>query len=245
MTESNSIVNTIAPLVNVGLCMNTLQMAMNAPAHLPRLVSFSGPSGYGKSFAAAYCANKTQAYYVQAKSSWTKKAFLGAVLREMGIQPAKTIYEMTDQIAEQLVLSGRPLIVDEMDHIIEKNAVEIIRDIYEGSSAAILLIGEELLPTKLKRWERMHGRILHWGLAQPASIEDARVLARLYCRDIAIADDLLTRMVELAHGSVRRIVVNLERVREECLTLGRDDMDLDIWGRRDLYTGEAPKRRVA
>ncbi|WP_207214001.1 hypothetical protein [Solidesulfovibrio carbinolicus] len=59
-------------------------------------------------------------------------------------------------------LHGRPLIIDEMDHVVERNAVELVRDLYEASRAAILLIGEKALPGKLAQWERFHGRILDW-----------------------------------------------------------------------------------
>nr|WP_249123784.1 ATP-binding protein [Pseudomonas aeruginosa] len=69
---------------------------------------------------------------------------------------------MADQIAEELAASGRPLIIDEMDHLVAAGQVELIRDLYESSQASILLIGEEMLPTKLKKYERFHGRVLSW-----------------------------------------------------------------------------------
>ncbi|KMQ74034.1 AAA family ATPase [Marinobacter subterrani] len=249
MNQPQNVVNlgsgvTTAPLQNVALCNGALERAMNRPAHLPGLVAFYGPSGWGKSTAAAYCANKHRAYYVECKSSWTKKALLSAILSEMGIAPAKTLYEMADQISEQLVLSQRPLIVDEMDHIVSKKAVEVIRDIYEGSNAAILLIGEELLPAKLREWERFHNRMLAWVPAQPCDLDDTRALARMYCHEVAIADDLLAKIQDVSRGAARRICVNLESVRQGALTNGLDSMDLDAWGNRPLYSGDAPKRRV-
>lgn len=235
---------TIAPLKNVGLCMGALARAMERPGHLPGMVTMYGPSGWGKSTAAAYAANETRAYYVQAKSSWTRKAALLAILGEMGVVPARTIYEMCDQVAEQLALSRRPLIVDEMDHLVERNAVEVVRDIYEGSGAAILLIGEEMLPTKLKRWERFHGRMLDWVPAQPADLDDTRHLARLYCDRVTVAEDLLGRILDLSRGSVRRICVNLERVQELAIQRGLKGVGLAEWGDHELFTGEAPNRRV-
>lgn len=249
MTQSEKIVNfsadmTTAPLQNVALCNGALERAKNRPAHLPGLVAFYGPSGWGKSTAAAYCANRHRAYYVECKSSWTKKAFVTAILTEMGIAPASTIYGMEDQISEQLVLSQRPLIIDEVDHIVNKRSVEVIRDIYEGSNASILLIGEELLPSKLREWERFHNRMLDWVQAQPCDMDDARALARLYCREIDIADDLLGKILEVSRGAARRICVNIERVRQECFADGSDCMTLHGWGNRPLFSGEAPKRRV-
>ena len=248
MTQQESTVNftgmTTAPLQNVALCNGALERALHRPAHLPGLVAFYGPSGWGKSTAAAYCANRHRAYYVECKSSWTKKALLSAILTEMGIAPAKTLYEMADQISEQLVLSQRPLIIDEMDHIVTKKAVEVIRDIYEGSNAAILLIGEENMPAKLREWERFHNRMLSWTPAQPCDIDDTRALARMYCRDVEIADDLLERVLEVSRGAARRICVNIEHVRQETLVQGDNTMDAATWGQRTLYSGEAPKRRV-
>jgi len=250
MNQTTNVVNlppsgTTAPLQNVALCTRLLQQAMNRPTHLPGIVSFYGPSGWGKSISAAYASNKHSAYYIECKSTWTRKALLQAILKEMGIAPASTNYAMVEQISEELTLSGRPLIVDEMDHIVEKKAVEVIRDIYEGSNAAILLIGEENLPTKLRKWERFHNRILAWEQAQPADLTDTKHLANLYCKEVKIADDLLQIIQKASRGAVRRICVNLHRVQQVALSeLGQDSITKAQWGKRELYTGEAPVRRV-
>jgi len=169
---------------------------------------------------------------------------LAAILKYMGVSPASTIYEMADQVCEQLANSNKPLIIDELDHLVHKNAVEIIRDIYEGSGAAILLIGEERLPEKLKRWERFHGRVLDWVPAQPSDLADSRHLARLYCREVAISDDLLDAVHKASRGSARRICVNLERVQDEAIGQGLAEINLVDWAQREFFTGDAPVRRV-
>lgn len=246
-SESNVIAlptSTTAPLKNVALLNQTLEHAMRRPAHLPGLAAFYGPSGWGKSFAAAYAANRHRAYYVECKSTWTKRALYIAILKEVGVVPGKTLYEMVDQIAEQLVLSGRPLIIDEMDHIVDKKAVEAVRDLYEGSHAPILLIGEEHFPNKLRAWERFHNRMLVWQPAQPCDLDDCRHLARLYSGEVEIAEDLLARLLEASRGAARRICVNIELVRQIALNKGLDIIDLKTWGNRDLYTGDAPPRRA-
>ncbi|MDR1397206.1 MAG: ATP-binding protein [Desulfarculales bacterium] len=245
MSQIEPIVNSgTAPLANVSLCLNALQRAISRPSHLPGLVCLYGPSGLGKTTSATYAANRHRAYYVEAKSVWTKKALVQAILKEMGIVPNSTVASMVDQIAEQLALSGRPLIVDEMDHIVERNNVELIRDIYEGSGNAILIIGEEQLPHKLSRWERFHGRVLDWIPAQFATFADAIALRKLYCPKVEIADDLLKRVLEISRGSVRRICVNLELIQENALSQGINCMDLSGWGKRELYSGEASRRQV-
>ena len=219
---------------------------MSRSANLPGLVCFYGPSGWGKSLSSNYLCNSHRGYYVQVKSIWSKKVVLQKILGEMGIKPANTSGDMLDQVCDQLSASGRPLVIDEMDHLVDKNAVELVRDIYEGSQSPILIIGEEQLPQKLKKWERFHGRILAFVPALPVSLVDAQLLAEVYAPGVQCADDLLKHLVAESHGSVRRVCVNLDQAREETAAHGVNAIDL-AWCEKNgvkFYTGEAPKRRV-
>lgn len=246
MKQDNSVVNLLAPstapLKNVGLTSQLLQTAIERPPHLPGIVVLYGPSGYGKSFAAAYTATKHDAYYVECKSVWTTKSLLHNIIREMGIAPEATIAGMVDQVSEQLALSDRPLIIDEVDHIVKKRSIEVIRDIYEGSGAPILLIGEEKLSVKLRQWERFHNRVLQWLPAQPADRHDTQELARMYCHDIKIGSDVIDKIVQATRGITRRICVNLHNIKSAAKAEGWDQVTMKEWGRRELYTGEPPRR---
>lgn len=247
--EINETVNTIsgtAQLRNVVALLTGVERAENRPAHLPGLVCFYGPSGWGKSYAAAYVSNVKNAYYVELKSTWTVKYLLQAICREMGISYASgdTLAMLGEMVTEQLILSERTLIIDEFDYLVDKNKVDVIRDLFEGSAAPIILIGEEQLPNKLKRWERTHGRILDFIPAQPASFEDAQALRDLYCKKVKIANDLLNEICKSARGSVRRICVNLERIQQTAITMGKREITLADWGNTAFFTGDAPTRRV-
>jgi DNA transposition AAA+ family ATPase len=238
------ITSTIAPLRNVAALAELVQRVVHRTPGLPGMATFHGFSGYGKTFAAIYAANKFRAYHVQVKSVWTRKKLAQAVLAEMGIQPASTIPDMIDQIGQQLSLSGRPLIIDEADFLVAKGMIEVVRDIYESSQSAIILIGEEGLPTALRRWERVHGRMLDWVPAQAAAQSDARHLAHLYCRGIELTDDLLIALHEASGGSIRRICVSLDKVREQAETAGLTRMTrADFKG--EFFTGAAPASRRA
>lgn len=232
-----------APLQNVILCSRALERALNREPNLPGIVSFSGPSGWGKSMAASYCANKHDGFYVECRSYFTKKTFVEAILKEMGIKAGRTVGVMMEQAAEQLDLSQRPLIIDEGDHIVDRNAIEILRDLHEMARTTILLIGEEQFPRKLLKWERFHNRVLVWELAQPANADDARKLAAFYCPGIEVAQDLLDRVREVSRGGARRICVNLDAIRDYCQKQGHRKIDLEAWGKRPLYSGDAPPRR--
>lgn len=233
-----------APLANVGLTLAALNGAMTRPSHLPGIVVLYGPSGLGKSTAAVVATVQLRAYYVQAKSSWTRKAVYQSILKVMGVTAGRTVYDMEEQVTAQLAQSQRPLIVDECDHLVNKGIIEVVRDIYEGSGAAILLIGEEYLPGNLARWERIHNRVLEWVPAQYADMDDARALRDLYCVKVRVADDLLAGIHEASKGVARRICVNLERAQQVGLELGLKEIGLEAWGKRPYYEGKAPVREV-
>ncbi|MBB3231738.1 AAA family ATPase [Halomonas stenophila] len=236
-------VNTIVPLTNVGLLAQAVESAASRPPELPGLVVMYGPSGYGKSLAAARSANLHRAYYVECRESWTKKAFLTAILREMGIIPTRTLSEMVDQVAEQLSRSGRPLIVDDVQYVIDKAAANVLTDIYNASQGTLILIGEERVPASMARLERLHNRVLEWVPAQPANLDDVRQLAESSYPDLEIDDDLLDTVVARVRGCLRRVAVNLYQIHSEALANGWNRVDLDTWGDREIHTGQPPARR--
>jgi hypothetical protein len=231
-----------APLRNVQLCSRALERALNREPNLPGIVAFTGYSGLGKSMAASYCANKFDGFYVECRSYFTKKNFVEAILKEMGIRPARTVGGMMEQAAEQLDLSQRPLIVDEFDHALKRAAAELVRDLHEMARATILLIGEENMPRDLLRLERFHNRVLVWELAQPCSTDDVQRLANYYCPGIAIDADLQARIREASGGVARRVCVNLDMIRDLCQKDGTKKMSLADWGKRAFYSGNAPQR---
>jgi len=243
----------ILPLTNIGVAERAVARLCNRGPLDPGLVVFSGPSGYGKSISAAYVKARHPSYYVQADDFWTKKTMLIAVSRSMGLLYYRgkdesrreywpEINVMADAIKAQLEQSRRILIIDEFDYVVAKNLVESVRSLYEGSKASILIIGEEGLPQKLEQWERFHGRVLDWFFAEPASLADAREMARAKCGGIAVADDLLEHLIKLSGGSTRRVSNNLGSIADEAADQGWASVDLATWGTRKLQTGKAPRR---
>lgn len=237
-----------AEITNLTLVKVAMERLTNRLDGLPALGVLYGPSGYGKTTATIAVANQTQAYYVQIRSAWSKKTLLEKICFEMGLPIAKNAAACLDAICEQMAASQRPLILDEADYLLNKNGmVELVRDIYEGSQAPILLVGEEQLPSKLKKFERFHGRVLSWIPAQPVTQADAEILASVYAPNLRIDADLLKHMVEIAHGSVRRVTVNLVNLSEAAAVHGYDYANLASVGKMqgfEFYMGEVPKRGV-
>jgi pyrimidine operon attenuation protein/uracil phosphoribosyltransferase len=110
----------------------------------------------------------------------------------------------------------------------------------------VILIGEENLPQELRRWERVHGRMLDWIAAQPGTPQDLALLIPIYARGVTIADDLKADILRAAGASIRRMCVNLSIVAERARSIGSERIAKADMGKAQFFTGEAPSpRRVA
>lgn len=233
----------IAKINNLAVVQVAMDKLVNRQTGLPALGVIYGPSGYGKTTATTVVANEVNAYYIQMRSVWTRKVFLQKLCLELGLPDTGTITGCADAVTEQLAASQRPLIIDEADYAAQKAGfLELIRDIYEGSQVPVILVGEEMLPKKLKKHERFHGRVLAWVQAQPASIQDTKALAQVYAKDINISDSLFEKIAEMAHGSVRRVMVNLVNIAEYINGEALDVATVENIPPHVFYTGDAPKR---
>ena len=246
MDHLPSVNEPVAPLRNVALFAELLQRLVHTPDHLTPLGVFHGYSGYGKTCSAIYGANKHRALYLEVGASWTTKKFCQATLKELGILAARTVPDMVEQIIEALSMENRPLIIDEFDHVAAwgEKSVNVVREILDKSRAPIVLIGEEHLPTRLKRWERMDNRVRSWTAAQPADGSDAQKLANYYCRDVRIAPELLAIMAEQARGVVRRICHGIETVREFAMLHDLHEVTVAEWGSAPFWQSRPAARSM-
>lgn len=238
-----------ASLANVLLGMEAIELSMNRRAHLPGTVCFSGGSGLGKSVTATYVAQQYRGYYVEVRRIWNRKAFLDAILLQMGIPSDGDMPMKTKQICEQMAKSGRPLIIDEFDNVVDRKKdaaaefLELVRDIVDGSQGSIMIIGEEKLPSKLVKYERFHNRILSWYQARPADLRDCRILAKFYYPTLTIEEKLLEAIHTHTNGRARRICVNLDTAARIAADLGKASIGLAEWGKHPFFTGEPPQTR--
>lgn len=253
MTDHNLNVATLKPLSNVVALATAMEDVLSLGGGLPGLVCMYGEAGLGKSKAAAWIANSHRGYYIELKSLWTPKHLLAIALREMGIHPAGTIGAMLDQACEHLASvthegMPRPLIIDQADYLIDRGKASLLMDLYEGSQAPLLFLGEERLQAKLKTAENtVHSRVLHWIKAMPCTPDDCRQLAALYAPKLNIADDLLAEINQVCDGITRRVAVNLHRIASDAKVHGWKSVDRAQWHAAkpeaaDRYYTGAPRR---
>lgn len=244
MTESSQINNTLAPMRNVMSFMTMMERLRGRNDGMPGMGVFYGPAGFGKSMAAMYCATRSEACLVECESTWTPTALCEAILDELAVKPQKTVWRMAKQIQQTLSSRNIPLIIDEVDHIVSKKYIELLRDIYQKSQVPVVLIGEEALPWELRKWERLNSRLLARVAAEPVDDVDYNALLAIRCPDFELADELSEEVKQKSHGSARLIVSNLDGIRHEALVMGvsgivrREDIP-----NFEFHTGTPPEMR--
>lgn len=253
---SSSDIGAVAQIANLDIVSATLEQLLNRRPGMSGLGCLFGPSGWGKSFSSNTLANETSAYYVQMKSTWSAKDFLCKILIEMKVPylfkkstgefstTVPSVTTLLDLVTEQLSLSRKMLIIDEFDYAVEKpRLVALTRDIYEGSQGSILMVGEELLPQKLKAWEKFHSRVSSWAQAQPVSVSDAIQLRPIYCPNVVLPEDVLKVLTDKSKGSVRRMVNYFGAIDVHVLNYGLSEITLKSLEGVALTADDAPVRR--
>jgi DNA transposition AAA+ family ATPase len=233
------------PLKNVAEFLTLVMRIADRDPNLPNIGVCHGPSGYGKTYASIYAQNKTRAIRVEVGDTWTRKTLLKCILFELGVQARGTISDMADQAKAMLGDDPRrPLIIDEADKLVDKGLAELVREIGDVAGCPIILIGEEMLPAKLAKFERIHNRVFDWMPAQPCDLEDTAQLAAVLCPKVQIAPELLDDIRRQSEGRARRIVVNLARVAEVARNRGIATVDRASWGDTPFFTSRPPAPRA-
>ncbi len=238
MTEYLKI-NRPAPLKNVAGFSSLIEKMVERDGDLPGLACFFGPSGWGKTKSAIYGANRYRAAYVECGQFTTARSLLMQILIELGdARPRGSIEELKTKAI--MMMAGnprRPLIVDEAHFVANKRFVDVLRELSDKSGAAVILIGEEMLPQHLEAFERVHNRVLEWLPALPCDAEDFGLLAENRCRGLDIARDLADAVLDKTKGNTRRIVVNLVKIAEKAQLIGCQAIDLAGFGGVEAIVG--------
>ena len=233
-----------AGLKNMALCLAMTQKLLDRGADMDRFGVFYGPSGYGKTYASIYVKNKTRGRLIEADVTWDRKTLLRAILSECGENDLQgTIAQLTQRAIFSLGDDpARPLIIDEADKLVDKGMIEIIRALHDKARVAVVLIGEESLPRKLKPIERVDNRVMFWQPAQPCDLEDCAKLAAIFLPGVGISNELLDRVREEARGKARRVVNSLTNMEEFARTHKLAELTAQNYA-GEIVNG-APPRRV-
>lgn len=243
MTEETTAHNGIAPLANVARLAQMIKRLQTREYGLPGLGCCYGRAGLGKTTAAIYATNSLNACHVEAMPIGGVKGMLSMIVTELGLKPGRTTEALFTQAAQHLAQTQRVLIIDEADAILKDKCVEILRRLHDISNAPLIFMGEEQLPQNLRKWDRVHSRVLSWVGMEEATSVDLDHLAKIYARGVTIAAPLKAALLTASRGSLRNMSTNLAHVREVANRRGVDRLGMDEWKTETFHTGEAPTPR--
>lgn len=203
-----------------------------------------GDAGFGKTTAITWLRHKTNAVHVRALATWTQRSMLGAIMRELGVEP---MYRSADNVQEIVRLLGehnRGLYVDELDYLLgggEMNKLlDTLRDIHDLSKMPVLLIGMAGVQRKVANRLQLARRITQFVEFLKADKEDARTLTNTVC-EVDVEDDLLEALHKDADGNIGLIANGLSTIEGRAKGNGWKKVDLERWGNRPFFLGPNTK----
>lgn len=237
--------NKHAPIANVALMMELVETLVKRPEWVPGIGVFTGPSGFGKSTAATVAASEYDAIVIEIDPNYTVKHVFKLLCKELGVPENGTTADLSDRLARALMLEPRAVILDEADHLVDNKIIEPVRCVIDRCDGTLVLIGEEKLPGKLSKIERLHSRVMDYIQAEPLAEQDTPYFAEIYAPGISIAPDLYEEMLNASGVSARRLTTNLYRISETARRAGTSELNLAQFyaaGGR-FNKGEAPAVR--
>lgn len=231
----------IVPINNVSRLAEAGEALIHRSYGMPGMGLIHGETGYGKTTATTWYAQKCRAVYVRALASWTPSTMMETILRELDLPARNKLAYMVEDIVQALAVQRRPLFIDEADYLVDsKRMSETVRDFHDLSTQPVILIGMDKIAAKLKHRQQLTGRIAQDVRFEALDAADARLIADKLC-EVKVADDLLERLHGATNGSVRLLVVGLARIESLARTLGLAEISAKHWaGKAAFFTGEAP-----
>ncbi len=194
--------NKTVQISNLRALIRAHQHILNRPAGQPGIAVVHGAAGFGKTTAVLWLANEVNGLNLEASPLWTPRWMLSDIIRELGAQPPYLTQMRYEFIVHRLREEPRPIFIDEADRIARSEVlVETLRTIHDRTAAPIILVGMDQFKRRAAMRPQLARRIVKEVEFKPATLEDARLLARELC-EIEMHDDLVAELHRRSHGSV-------------------------------------------
>lgn len=209
-------------------CLTTLKELMALPDHSHKMALFYGKFGRGKSIGIEKLANEHNAALVRTLGGWTPKSMLVDICFELGVDETGSAAMLTHRIVDRLLEDKRPLIIDEIDTILNsKHAQEllILRDIHDLACVPVIFTGMEKCIKQLKRDAHYYSRFVKTVQIKPNSLRDVGK----YCKasSIEIKEDLVEYFYK-EYANLRQIKTLIIRLEEYCENNDFEEADLKL-----------------
>ena len=124
---------------NVKNFVSLMEEVKQLPNNIPKIILVYGEYGLGKSETIKWWTFKNDCIYVRANQGMTSRWLLSEIAEELGEEPFWHIQETFNLIEKKLKENPKPIIIDEVDYLLERNTIETLRDLYDTTSCPLVL----------------------------------------------------------------------------------------------------------
>ena len=196
------------------------------PPNIPKLALVYGSHGLGKTKTLIWWATKNDAIYVRANNDMTQNGLLKEIMLDLNIRPFHSMQDNLDEILKYLRQDPKILIVDEVDYLFNKNAIEILRDIQDNTGTPIVLSGMGVVDTKIARYKHFDDRLYKKLKFEHYNEEDIREILN-EMTDLSFTDDAI-RYLASRTNQFRKIVQTLDELEKIAETNNLTEITEDI-----------------
>lgn len=180
------------------------------------LLLVTGPAGMGKSETVDRFAVDTNAIYLRAKETWTKRGLLSEMAETLRIPTNYTNHEIQARIIGAIGARQTPIIIDEVEFTVRSTAsiLECVRDISDLTETLVVLVGMETIETRIARYPQISSRIAQVVHFQSLTEQDVQLTCKQLA-EIDIAPDLVCELLRQSSGKMRLVmngITTIERV---------------------------------
>ncbi len=157
---------------NVKKFIGLMEELQRLPYNIPKLALVYGDYGLGKSQAIMWWADKNDAVYVRATRSMSARWLMNEIATELNLKPYWHIQDTFNLVEAELKRNTKVIIIDEIDYLVEKNTIEILRDLHDLTLCPILLVGMGNADKHISRFPHLVDRIYKTLKFEPFNSED-------------------------------------------------------------------------
>ena len=207
---------TFVKTKNVKKFVSLMDRLKKLPPNIPKLALVYGNHGLGKTRTLIWWATKNDAIYIRANNDITQNGLLKEILLDLNINPYHSMQDNLDEILKYLKADPKIIIVDEVDYLFSRNAIEILRDIQDSTGTPIVLSGMGNVDMKIARYKHFDDRLYRKLKFEPYDENDiTEILSEM--TDLNFTPDAI-KYLSTRTNQFRKIVQTLDELEQQAET---------------------------
>ncbi len=233
---------------NVKNFVSLMEEVKQLPNNIPKIILVYGEYGLGKSETIKWWTFKNDCIYVRANQGMTSRWLLSEIAEELGEEAFWHIQDTFNLVEQKLKQNPKPLIIDEVDYLVNNNVIEVLRDLHDRTGCPMILVGMVNIDKKLSRYPHLKDRIYKSFKFESYDKQDIKqILSEL--SEIPITNDGLEYLAT-RHNQFRQIVKLINKIEKfaiinDLTELNETNLRSILSERQNITTLQTPKEIFA